>query len=114
METQMNMHRSLIALLVAAPLAAQQPRAPQRVTFTEAITIALKQNISVRQAQNSAALSDASVSQAKQAFLPDLRLNVSGANSVPRATCARHARRRSAVSTQSRPIARIVVMPFAT
>jgi len=80
----MTIHRSLIALLVAAPLAAQQPRAPQRVTFTDAITIALKQNISVRQAQNSAALSDASVSQAKQAFLPDLRLNVSGANSVGR------------------------------
>jgi outer membrane protein len=73
-----------MALLVAAPLAAQQPRAPQRVTFTDAISIVLKQNITVRQAQNTAALSDASVSQAKQAFLPDLRLNMSGANSVGR------------------------------
>ena len=80
----MSINRSLIAVLIAAPLAAQQPRAPQRVTFTDAISIALKQNISVRQAQNSAAMSDAAVSQAKQAFLPDLRLSVSGANSVGR------------------------------
>jgi len=76
--------KSYIVLLAAlsAPLAAQ--RAPQRVTFTDAIAIALKQNISVRQALNSAALSDAGVSEAKQAFLPDLRLNVSGSNSVGR------------------------------
>jgi outer membrane protein len=76
----MTIYRFLIGTLaLAVPLGAQQ-----RITFDDAIGIALKQNISVRQAQNSAALSDAGVSQAKQAFLPDFRLSVSGANTVGR------------------------------
>ncbi len=87
----MSIHRRFISgafgLALAGPLAAQRtPPAPspQRVTFNDAVAIALRQNVGVRQAQNAAALSDASVSSAKEQFLPDLRLNVSGSNNIGR------------------------------
>jgi outer membrane protein len=71
-----------IALTMAAGIAgAQQPR---RITFNEAVSIALKQNIDVRQAQNAASLSSAAVQQQKMNFLPNLSLNVSGSNNVGR------------------------------
>jgi len=82
------------ALTFARPLAAQQPTHPApkagqapagtRITFDDAIDVALKQNISVRQAQNNADLSDANVRQQKMQLLPDLRMSVSGADNVGR------------------------------
>lgn len=81
----MSFTRHMVAAALAfgavAPLTAQQPR---RITFDDAITIALKQNIAVRQAQNAAALGDATVQQQKMQLLPDLRLNVSGSDNVGR------------------------------
>jgi outer membrane protein len=85
----------LAALAVAAApsLGAQTPQAPQtapaaapaqRITFDEAIAIALRQNVAVRQAENAAAVQGAAVDQQKLQFLPNLSLNVSGANDVGR------------------------------
>ncbi len=54
------------------------------ITFQEAIRIALEQNITVRAAQNSAALSDVSVSEARGQFLPNLTANTSGARNYGR------------------------------
>jgi outer membrane protein len=71
----------VISLALAGLAGAQQPR---RVTFNEAVSIALKQNIDVRQAQNAASLSSAAVQQQKMNFLPNLSLNVSGSNNVGR------------------------------
>jgi outer membrane protein len=69
-------------IALAAPLGAQTGQTAQKITFEDAIGLALKQNVTVRQAQNSAALNTAAVQQQKMAFLPSLSLNVSGANDV--------------------------------
>lgn len=68
-------------LAAASPLVAQQPKT---ITYQDAIALALKQNIAVRQAQNAARLSDATVSQQKMQILPDLKLNVSGSDNIGR------------------------------
>src|SRR5690349_21572820 len=91
----MTARYALITLLAAAPgLGAQnpaprtttQPGAPltqqtaaptQTISFDDAIRIALKQNTTLQQANNSAALSSANVRQQRLSFLPDLRLNTS-------------------------------------
>ncbi|HEY9228040.1 MAG TPA: TolC family protein [Gemmatimonadaceae bacterium] len=81
----MSYQRSLIAggiALAAATVAAAQQ--PKRITFDDAIGIALEQNVAVRQAKNTVALGQATVQQQKNQRLPDLRLSVSGANSVGR------------------------------
>jgi outer membrane protein len=74
------------ALTFAHPLQAQQATPPSgsSITFDDAIGIALKQNVTVRQAQTSVDLSDANVRQQKMQLLPDLRLSVSGADNVGR------------------------------
>jgi outer membrane protein len=77
-----RLSKSLAAALLlgaATPLLAQQ-----RIEFKDAVSLALKNNVSVRQAQNASDLSDATVRQQKQQLLPDLRLSVSGAENVGR------------------------------
>lgn len=69
------------ALAAASVAGAQTPR---RITYDDAVSIALKQNVSVKQAENATQLSDATVRQQKQAFLPNLSLSVSGSNNVGR------------------------------
>lgn len=71
----------VLALAAGSVAAAQQPR---RITFDEAIGIALEQNVAVRQAANTNALGETAVQQQKIQRLPDLRLNVNGANNVGR------------------------------
>lgn len=79
-----------LAAGVASPLAAQQkqmqkqavPPADQTITFSDAISMALKQNVSVRQAENASQLSDATVKEQKMQLLPNLQLNVTGAENV--------------------------------
>ncbi|HEX2205807.1 MAG TPA: TolC family protein [Longimicrobium sp.] len=73
------------ALFAAGPVAAQAGRT---ITYDEAIRIALAQNGTVRLAENDAALDEVSVSQQKMQFLPDLRLNTSGSQSVGRSADA--------------------------
>ena len=83
-----NFRRGVLALsaaaaIVASPLAAQ--RQPGRtITFDEAIGIALAQNGTLRLAENAAALDTVAVRQARQQFLPDLRLSTSGTQSAGR------------------------------
>src|SRR5438045_1349027 len=57
---------------------------PPTITFQDAITIALKQNTSVRLAQNATDLNSTSVQQARMNFLPDLRLSVNNGLNVGR------------------------------
>jgi outer membrane protein len=79
----MSRHPRILAaallLGAATPLFAQQ-----RIEFKDAIALALKSNVAIRQAQNSSDLSDATVRQQKQQLLPDLRFSVSGAENVGR------------------------------
>src|SRR5580765_703630 len=72
--------------LAAASVAGAQgnARTPQRITYDEAVAIALKQNVSVKQAENATQLSDATVRQQQKQFLPNLSLSVSGSNNVGR------------------------------
>jgi len=74
----MNTRRILLALTVAASAAGAQTPAPaQTITFDDAIRIALRQNTTLLQANNSAALSSATVKQQRLSFLPDMRLSMS-------------------------------------
>jgi outer membrane protein len=72
----------VLAALSAMSLAAQQ--APRTITFDEAVTIALHRHTGVLQAENAMAADEATVRQEKLGFLPDLRLSVSGSNSLGR------------------------------
>jgi outer membrane protein len=78
---------AVLSLGAAGAAMAQQPSAPkpgQPITFQDAIGIALRQNVAVKQAANAAALGDATVAQQKLQLLPDLRLSVSGSDNVGR------------------------------
>ena len=77
--------RILCTLVVAASVAgAQTPAANQTITFDDAIRIALRQNTTLQQATNSAALSSATVRQQKLALLPDLRFTTNTGQSYGR------------------------------
>jgi len=54
------------------------------ITFDEAMRIALEQNITLRQAQNTAASAAVGVSEARMQFVPDLRLSTSGSQNYGR------------------------------
>jgi len=74
----MKTPRILLTLVMTASAAGAQaptqPNAPsQTITFDDAIRIALRQNTTLLQANNSAALSSATVRQQRLSFLPDLR-----------------------------------------
>jgi outer membrane protein len=78
---------ALAALALCGPVLAQNappPAGARIISFKEAIRIALEQNVSVRAAQNSAALGDVGVSEAKGQFLPNLTLNSTGARNFGR------------------------------
>src|SRR5687767_9467943 len=68
---------------VAAPLAAQQA-APRTITFGDAVGIALRQNVTIRQAKNATELDQTAVRQQRLQFLPDLRFNVNGSGNLGR------------------------------
>lgn len=72
-------HTSLTLLVAVAPALAAQPAQPaqptQSITFDDALRIALRQNTTLQQANNSAALDAATVRQQRLQFLPDLRVS---------------------------------------
>ena len=80
--------RILFTLAVAASAAGAQAPASsqptQTITFDDAINIALRQNTTLQQATNSAALSSATVRQQKLSLLPDLRLSTNTGQSYGR------------------------------
>src|SRR5579862_6530015 len=54
----------------------------QQITFGQAIDIALKQNLTVKQAENNVILQQATADQATKSLLPTLQFSTTGANSV--------------------------------
>ena len=76
--------RILFTLVVASAAGAQTPASNQTITFDDAIRIALRQNTTLQQATNSAALSSATVRQQKLALLPDLRFTTNTGQSYGR------------------------------
>ena len=61
------------------------PQGPvQRITFAEAIDLALKQNLAVRQAENTVELSALTARQQGLGLVPNLNFNVNGSNSYGR------------------------------
>ena len=77
------------AVIAGAPLGAQQAapltsRPATVVRFDQALKLALTQNTGVKQAQNSAALSGATVTQQKLAFLPSLSVSTNTAQAYGR------------------------------
>lgn len=70
-------------LLLAAQLAAQVPAATaRRITFSDAVRIALQQNISLAQAQNDRALTAVTVRQQQNQFLPNLNLSTNTSGNI--------------------------------
>ncbi|MGH9884843.1 MAG: TolC family protein [bacterium] len=80
----MSITRALAAGALAVTAVTAQAQQPKRITFSDAIAIALEQNVAVRQAKNAAVLGENAVDQQRSQRLPDLRLSVSGANNVGR------------------------------
>ncbi len=73
---------TVAALGAAATVPAQQPA--QHITFDDAMGIALRQNSTIKTAQNAMASGAASVQSAKLQFLPDLRVNGTTSQNVAR------------------------------
>lgn len=82
----------MISALVVAPVVhtarAQQPAVAavsrDTITFTDAIAIALRQNATLKTAENARALSTNAVASRRQAFLPSLSLSTSEAQTLGR------------------------------
>ena len=76
----------LVVAMVAAPAVAgaQSPAPGSKIGLQDAIGIALRQSVLVKQSENAVASSENGVSQAKNAFLPSLALSTSSARSVGR------------------------------
>lgn len=73
-----------VLLLVLAPALAAQGRdtLPHRLTFGDAVRIALQQNITLRQAETARQLSAVAVQQSRNALLPNLSLSTTGSDNV--------------------------------
>ena len=75
-----------VALVTAPAVAGAQATAPgAKIELQDAIAIALRQSVLVKQSENALASSTNGVSQARNAFLPSLALSTSSARSVGRA-----------------------------
>jgi len=68
----------MCAAFSMGPLGRVWASEPRRITFREAVEIALEQNTEIARAANQSALDRTAVSAATMRFLPDLRLGVSG------------------------------------
>jgi outer membrane protein len=82
---------SLAVAALAAPSGAQSvagagtaATTPATITFNDAIAIALRQNATLKQSENAAAMSATNVTTKKSAFLPTLSLVTSSAENVGR------------------------------
>jgi outer membrane protein len=77
----------LVAAVVVAPAVAgaQAPAPGAKIGLQDAIALALRQSVSVKQSENSVASSSATVESKQGAFLPSLALNTSTARTIGRA-----------------------------
>jgi outer membrane protein len=75
-----------LALAVPTPAQAQSPapQAPTKITFVQALDLALRQSVDVRKSENAAALSSATVQEQKLQFLPSLSIKTSGSQNIGR------------------------------
>jgi len=64
-------------VLTATPAAATPAAEPERITFRDAVQIALEKNLVLRRSENSLILDRNAVSDARWQFVPDLRFGVS-------------------------------------
>ena len=67
----------ILLLLVFSPFTAQAQDA-QRITFDDAVQIALDQNVTLRRAANNVDLDAIGLSRQRSSYLPDLNFNVNG------------------------------------
>jgi outer membrane protein len=67
-----------------AQQSASGPAPARAITFDDALRLALRQNTTVRQAENSAAMNSATVTQQKLAFLPNLSISANSAQNYGR------------------------------
>ena len=68
---------------IALPLAAQTPvAAAKKISFGDAVRIALQQNITLQQAENAKALTAVTVRQQRNQFLPNLALSTSTSGNI--------------------------------
>jgi outer membrane protein len=81
----MNTHR-ILAVAALATLThtaiAQQAQPVERITFQQAIDLALKQNVAIQQAENSVEQSRTFVTQARNTWLPNFTIQANGSNSI--------------------------------
>lgn len=75
---------AVAALALATPAAAQQDSARTTITYEQAIDLALSQSATLQRARNDVDVARLGVAGARTAFLPDLRLSVSGDQSYGR------------------------------
>jgi outer membrane protein len=77
----------LVAAVVVAPAVAgaQAPAPGAKIALQDAIALALRQSVQVKQSENAVASSNTTVESKQSAFLPTLSLNTSTARSVGRA-----------------------------
>lgn len=81
------MKRTAIALAALATLLANgsvRAQDTRIITFKDAVRIALEQNTTLRQAQNTAALGKVAISEARGQFVPDLRFNTTSSQNYGR------------------------------
>ena len=67
----------LLCLAVSLPVFSQEV---QRITFDDAVQLALEQNVQLRRAANSVDFDAINLSRSRSSFLPDLQINSSGSN----------------------------------
>lgn len=73
------------AILLTLQLGGSRASEVRRITFREAVEIALEQNTELQRSANQTAIDQTAVSEATMRFLPDLRLSLSGSKSYDRA-----------------------------
>ncbi len=71
----------LFVLPVAMPAAVDAQQTPVSITFEDAVRLALRQNVAVRQAENALAAGEATLRQRSAAFLPSLSLSTNTSES---------------------------------
>lgn len=71
----------LLVFCIASPAIAQDV---QRITFDDAVQIALEQNVALRRSANSVDLDAINLSRQKSSFLPDLNVNANGSQNYGR------------------------------
>ncbi len=71
----------LLCLVISIPASAQEVR---RITFDDAVQIALEQNVALKRSENNLEFSEINMAQARASYLPNLNFNISGGQNYGR------------------------------